>query len=502
MEKLRSKPWLGALAFALLACLCAGLVSLDYPFGIATPETTGYATQAEEWQFWEENRLDWWRTPPFPLWLRLAAQLPRPDLLIVAANFGLFSLNCGLLFLTALGVWNRVELAAAVTGAFLAIQVALMQSFFLNFCLTSDPLFAQLLLLACLLGTWSHPQGWIGWMACPVLGLAIWLRPAGLLIPLAWLPLWARPRRIAGGLMFCYFPIVLWAARNFMLFGAFLPAATVNYQALRHLVAEGDANHRYFDDDARDRAFRGSVRALCHRCGLQLNPQLPSPWRVAETDRFFPWEGQGDYPEPFLLLLSWNSPENPTHSDLPYNNAARMFQFDQGVAPFARQAIRHQCWVFLHMVGRDYYQSFLWHDLPPNSEETPHVFPEVSYRAGAPILRNYPWLTGKYQVVVGSGAISRVLLSWQAPLDWMLGLESLGFLLIHAVAALCLTRWRKHHLSRLFLIWWGTAAAHHLALALAEPPRFRYSMAVQMLLLVTYLGVAAQGWEWRRRALP
>lgn len=512
----------GAVFFALVSWGLAWLVQLAYPFGIATAETPSYLVQGRALDLWHPAALDWWRTPGYPLLLRLACGLERPDQALYALNAGLFGLNVGLTY----GLGHQLggpRWGWILGGGLLIWETSSLQLVYLNRHLTSDPVYAELTLLAVLLACLSRQVGkaslhWLA-LACGLMGLAVTIRPAGTAALPLWLPWlalhpalkgasgrrgWLKLVLLAG---LCWGPHLLWCTRNLLLYGYFSPSASAHMQFFRHahfVIREGDL---VFQEPELNRQYFAHLQAHCQRLNLHFTTDDRPLRRSWEQDTLFPWTpGQANVPFDFMAA---HLPSRVTRVDL--YSPHPMFAIERDLGPVARRILVQHPWRVLQLVGLEYRLLYSWHRLEPYGGESFSDFPPGVYGRLSRYLEMDAGLYGSAWPLAMERcnlSVARALGRLRLPVEadgGLAWLELSAAVVAHLFALLCAVSlfrrrgWVQSQVGWSYLLIFGSVAPVYLATAILETARYRYAMGGALMVKVAYLLAALELTRGARR---
>ncbi len=359
---LNARLWyVGVFVASLVCCL---LFSLGFPYAVTTPDTFTYYWLFRDFHLWSANSMDWIRTIPFAFVLGSATHFPEPHSAVLLFHFFLFAIGITSVAWMCAAALQSVPKGALCALVLVTIEVCLMQTFFFNFFLMSDVMYAHLILI----GSMLILGGWVRRKRRPILtgffalGIAAFTRPIGIGLFPVWIvfgyfflfqrhnsatknPLSAMSFLLC--ISFFLGPDLLWATRNLLVYSHFKLTAFTTPNLLPHVLSLVDEDDKVFTDPIRNHAFIGHLRAFRET----FHPDHPEIYRFGGNDTL---------PNPLARLLM----ETPTyqkdhtqHWD-SYAVSQSYFELDAVGIPLAlRIIIAHPREYFLMTMG--IYQQLL-----------------------------------------------------------------------------------------------------------------------------------------------
>jgi hypothetical protein len=251
MIRITEHLWYIALFAAAL--LCCFLFSYAYPYGMIQSDTDSYLSLYQGFHWWSANENDWARTIPFAMLLGFVTHFSQPTVVVYWIHSLLFSIGIVCAAWMMAGLFHSDRKGVLFGCVLLLCEVLSMHAFAYNIFLLSDPMYAHMLLI----GSTLILGGWMRGIITPiavgyaVLGLAIFTRPVGLSLLPVWILfaicLWITARRtqalhfqtkhLALCIALLISPIVLWAARNAVVYGYFRETAFGSRNLLPHVLS-------------------------------------------------------------------------------------------------------------------------------------------------------------------------------------------------------------------------------------------------------------------------
>lgn len=333
------------------------LVRGVFPYAAIAGDTMTYYEATENFHVFGFNFSDWSRTPPFGLLLHVLVRMPHPDAAFFWLNGGLFVLVFLLVYMVAAWLFRSGFRAWLLTVCLFLVEMAIIQPLLYAAAIMSDVLYAQLLLVGCLLALigWLKRRTGVLCIGYAALGIACFTRPVGLsLLPLLMLfavittiatqeGIGPKRRRILclWLLFFLFAPTFAWSAHNAVLYGQFKTTAYAAPNLLPRVLPLLKDTDTVLRDPEQNKAFIASVRATERVFGREYND--------------YAWAGNTAAPGvlPYLRTLTETyarTAGNPMGKDwtLAY------FETDTIGMKAATAIILQHPLAYLHMVARDY----------------------------------------------------------------------------------------------------------------------------------------------------
>jgi hypothetical protein len=401
-RNLASYKYRDCLCFAgifLVSLLCGWLLSLAYPDGMATYETSGYWSIARDFHWLSPNKYDWIRTIPFGAVLTLSSNFSNPSNAIYWLNTAIFSLNGALVFVLGRLLFGSPRWALALALCALWFEVVSMRLFFFGLQMTADPLMAELIYLGVLLALigWLGQQRLVFICAYAIFGLAAFLKPAAVSLFTVWIPFailswsaWTGELRtrlavVCASVLITIAPLALWSLRNLYLYGALRSTGFVGYQLLQAALPTMSDRDQIFDDPRVNAAFLKAVRECEQLNNLSLDPSADARVRQRTYESFYIW---GTGPGEFFAHRTdphWQPP-------IERLGPGKLFALDADAGRAACRIIASHPADYLGRVMREYVDSFSPLALPVFAYETYQVDPVIAYNTSAALANSTDFL--------------------------------------------------------------------------------------------------------------
>ncbi|HVW67254.1 MAG TPA: hypothetical protein VHA78_06045 [Candidatus Peribacteraceae bacterium] len=508
------------LAPAFVGLLCVPfflLLHRMFPFAVVTSDTPWYLSVVSPFHLWAPNYFEWLRMPLIGWVFRAAAVFPQPGTVVFCFNALLFTLSATAVYWFARVLLRSLWKGVLFASLFIMTEAVCMHSFFSTLQVSADSSFGSLILIGMLLiaGGWlrgGRPALFAGYA---LVGLAAFERPFGiclfiLLLPVAFLPPrtgssppWTlRLRHASICIALLTLPLLLWSARNAVVYGTFEPTAATGRYLLAKVAPLIESGDVILPNAADNRLFVAAAISFRHTKGTTYNRFMTSYLTADENPYIILYRADGATP-PFVF----NDELLFAHNGAATRAAQRIIALHP--AAYAAMVVRD----YVTLTGRSlqlaipssiatYYVNVLSH-------EQPHI---------TPALRMFLPPDGRIYVTdadVGVyGAFMRLLLPLLMSSDTFYGQSLLGVVLPHLLLLLALasyviarffrrgTRYIDRYVCIIFLLS-GMVTLDLFAMAMEEVET-RYGSAGDLLLHVAVLAAlftcadAAAGFIRRR----
>lgn len=498
-----------------VSLLLSWLLSLAFPYGITTEETTGYFAVTQGFSWTAQNLLDWWRTPflgfVYKAFLHLFAN---PSIAIFWLHAGVSALNIGLVLAVCRKICPTRAAASAIAWTYLAMEVLTMRSFYFDTQIASDTFYGRFGLLSVLLILY----GWLQGKRLPVLtgyaviGVLVAMRSAGLALLPVWIPFavvafrksGSGPRTRIAATTLCIaltlVPIALWSARNAAVYGQFRPTSYASFQLLSRALPLLRDTDRVFDDPATNERFISTVRTFERRIDIGKFDHMEAWGRIGRHNIYFPWDNILPPDGPFRFLRDSAIPAQD-RDESALNSSKNLFLIDGAALPVALRILQNHPLAYARLVAGDYLQLFdisqgiqarkaevFTADAADSYDQitTPLLYPPD----GKPDLsRINATVRGAWWLVTQNG----IVLAGRAALE-----RSMPFA-VHAIAlcAVVFLFYRKRTPSAsayasVIVLLFATVSLHNLLVSVTQPPMYRFCIpGAGIANLIFVLGAAA-----------
>lgn len=501
-------------AACVLASLLLGWVLfLAYPQTIVTGETSTYWGIAQGFRLFAPNAGDWWRHIPYGAVLTLVSKCANPSAAIYWVNTTLFSLNVGLVFLLGARLFSSARSGIGLAISFLAFEFLSMRIFFMHLCATADPIFAESICLGVLLIliAWLGGRPKLFVLAYALLGMAIFIKPAGLSYFFVWisfavLSIWLRPTRppwrhgtIIAAIILLVTPHFAWASRNFFIYGYPKGAASGGFSLLQRVLPLLQSGDEVLADPERNAAFI-SIAKECKSYNFDnriWNKNIPLCVRRSYLyNQYFPYSEQPV--SPFDFLAGIEEPNLKKRLAL-YGNSNRMFLLDKQSKAIALEIINQHPIDYFNLVAFEYVAMFSPQATQPMYWESIQADPRIVYATDEidkintddhglypggtqPDIRNRNKLMAAALGDLCNGSFTKGLLNiYYDNQCWLVHIIFIASLCLFALAKL---RWKRlsnyefvQRLSVVTMALFLTTWAYYLTVALIQVAHRRYVIA-------------------------
>lgn len=521
-------PLLEYAMIAGVSLLLSWLLSLAFPYGITTEETTGYFAVTQGFSWTAQNLLDWWRTPFLGFVYKSFVHLfSNPSIAIFWLHAGVSAVNFGLVLALCRKMCATRTAASAIAWTYLALEVLVMRSFYFDTQIASDTFYGRFGLLSALLILlgWLHGKRLPVVLGYAVIGVLVAMRSAGLALLPVWIPfayIACRKNnsglrtRIAGTavcIALTLTPIVLWSARNAAVYGQFRPTAYASFQLLSRALPLLQDNDRIFDDPATNERFIATVRAFERRIDIEKFDHMEAWGRIGRHNIYFPWDNILQPDGPFRFLRDSVIPARATENEGALNSSKNLFLIDTAALPVALRILENHPLAYAKLVVEDYLQLFdVSRGIQARKAEvftanaadsydqitTPLLYPPDGQPDLSRInthVRSAWWLVTQNTIVL----VGRTALERSMPFAVHgIALCALFFLVLRKR-----TRASSAYASVIVLLF-ATVSLHNMLVSITQPPMYRFCIpGASIANLIFILGVAALPkfasilWEYR-----
>ncbi len=500
--------------------LLSWLLSLAFPYGITTEETTGYFAVTQGFSWTAQNLLDWWRTPflgfVYKSFIHLFAN---PSIAMFWLHAGVSALNLGLILALCRKICATHRTASAIAWTYLAVEVLSMRSFYFDTQIASDTFYGRFGLLAVLLIIcgWLYRKLHPVVLGYAVIGALVAMRSAGLALLPIWIPFAFIACRMSGAMLRTWLataalciavtltPVLLWSGRNAMVYGQFRPTAYASFQLLSRALPLLKDNDRIFDDQATNERFIATVRAFEERIDIRSFDHMQAWGRIGRHNIYFPWDNVLPPDGPFRFLRDAAVSTMAVENEGALNSPQNLFSIDSAAFPVAIRIIEKHPLAYVKLVVQDYLQLFDVSQgiqarkaevFTPNAADSydqittpafypPNGHPDLSrINAG---IRNAWWIVTQNDFVL---AIRK-------------GLEQSMPIAVHIIAFIACWLLFMHKRTPLkspkapayasvLTLLFATAALHNLLVSISQPPMYRFCIpSAGIANLIVLLGIAA-----------